>query len=262
MRDKTTPDYYHALGLAEDATAADIRRQYRLLSKTHHPDMGGSQQAMAKINQAYGVLSDPFKRRIYDAERRRSLHVPSRQPEQPMYAPPRRQPAPRRQPHFSATAPKRRTSWWVKLVWGFTVLVLGIGLLMQLPLAQSNATSDPPANRPKPLSVTHPADQSSATATPAITSYSTADETPQDQPTTSTPVPQNSTCSTATGSSECYSSDPPQSCSDESCAKQQTPQNCVTKTYGLYRHTACSSPNGSNTCTNNSIGNYRYSNCH
>ncbi len=265
MRDKSTPDYYAALHVAENATDTDIRRQYRILSKQHHPDMGGSQEEMAKINEAYDILSDQFKRSLYDAERRRTIHVPTREPAQPFYTPPRHQPTPRTQTHF-ATQPtkKKRSSWWVKLVWGFTVVVLTIGVLTQLPLAQSNATSDPQTTGSQPLSVTYPTDDSTNAGhapSPAAPD-STSDSTSAEAPTTSR---QNTTCSNDTSTADCYSStsDPTETCTHDSCQNQQTQsqKNCVTKTFGLYHRTVCNSPNGSNTCTNNTIGNQHYTTC-
>jgi len=268
MSGQKTPDYYAALCISETATDADIRRQYRLLSKQHHPDMGGSHEAMATINEAYGVLSDTFKRSLYDAERRRALHVPSRQPEQPVYTPPRRQPAPRAQPQFMSRPPKRRGNWWTRLAWGFAVTVVVVGVLAQLPIAQSSATSDPQPVASQPLSVTYPSDSSPA-ATPTTTFYTAPDgtsySTPSDdtQASSQSETPQNTTCSTHSTTSDCYSTSTGQTCNDDNCQTQQTQsdKNCVTKTYGLYRHVTCTSPNGSNNCTNNTVGNSRYTIC-
>lgn len=59
-------DHYEVLGVARDATAAQIKAAYRKLSKKHHADAGGSDEVMRVINEAYEVLSDPEKRRRYD----------------------------------------------------------------------------------------------------------------------------------------------------------------------------------------------------
>jgi DnaJ-class molecular chaperone len=64
-------DYYEILGLASDAGPKQIRDAYRRLALLHHPDRNrGSSEAadrMKGINEAYAVLSDPQKRKEYDA---------------------------------------------------------------------------------------------------------------------------------------------------------------------------------------------------
>ena len=66
-------DPYLILGVARNATAAEIRAAYRTLGAKYHPDrhQGNplenlASQKMAEINRAYGVLSDPARRRAYD----------------------------------------------------------------------------------------------------------------------------------------------------------------------------------------------------
>ena len=69
-------DFYSILGLSRDASAADIKKAYRRLSKEHHPDkQSAASSGQAKkdaehkykeINEAYETLSDPAKRRNYD----------------------------------------------------------------------------------------------------------------------------------------------------------------------------------------------------
>jgi DnaJ-class molecular chaperone len=64
-------DPYNTLGIAKTATDEDIRKAYRKLAKTHHPDLNpGNKEAEARfkdISAAYSLLSDPEKRRAYDA---------------------------------------------------------------------------------------------------------------------------------------------------------------------------------------------------
>ena len=64
-------DPYQTLGLAKTATDEEIRKAYRKLAKEHHPDLNpGNKQAEARfkeISAAYTVLSDPEKRRAFDA---------------------------------------------------------------------------------------------------------------------------------------------------------------------------------------------------
>jgi len=66
-------DYYAILDIEPNATADDIKAQYRLMIQAWHPDKFGSLQQKAKaeakakeINEAYGVLSNPAKRGDYD----------------------------------------------------------------------------------------------------------------------------------------------------------------------------------------------------
>jgi molecular chaperone DnaJ len=64
-------NHYDVLGLAKDASAADIKSAYRKLAKEHHPDKNAgdtaSEAKFKEVNEAYQVLSDPAKRREYDA---------------------------------------------------------------------------------------------------------------------------------------------------------------------------------------------------
>jgi molecular chaperone DnaJ len=66
-------DYYAVLGVQEDASPDDIKQAFRRLAREHHPDATGgdpaSEQRYKEISEAYAVLSDPRKRREYDAAR-------------------------------------------------------------------------------------------------------------------------------------------------------------------------------------------------
>ncbi|HCU36732.1 MAG TPA: molecular chaperone DnaJ, partial [Armatimonadetes bacterium] len=68
---RSTADYYEVLGVSRDASASEIKTAYRQLARKYHPDVnGGSAEAterFKKISEAYAVLSDPQKRRRYDA---------------------------------------------------------------------------------------------------------------------------------------------------------------------------------------------------
>ena len=65
------PDYYGILGVPPDATAQSIKSRYRELAKEVHPDVSGeeSDTDMARINEAYEVLSDKSRRAEYDKRR-------------------------------------------------------------------------------------------------------------------------------------------------------------------------------------------------
>ncbi|HEY1655943.1 MAG TPA: molecular chaperone DnaJ [Candidatus Tumulicola sp.] len=63
-------DYYAVLGVARDASGDEIKRAYRKLARTHHPDVSSDKSdaelRFKTINEAYEVLSDPGKRAQYD----------------------------------------------------------------------------------------------------------------------------------------------------------------------------------------------------
>lgn len=66
MATSTTPDYYKTLGVPRTATADEIKKAFRKLARTHHPDAGGDEAKFKEINEAYEVLSDQKKRDLYD----------------------------------------------------------------------------------------------------------------------------------------------------------------------------------------------------
>ena len=65
-------NHYVTLGLDRRCTDAQIKTAYRLLARQHHPDVnGGAVSAIAQtqaLNAAHEILSDPERRRAYDAE--------------------------------------------------------------------------------------------------------------------------------------------------------------------------------------------------
>jgi molecular chaperone DnaJ len=65
----TKRDYYDVLGVVRDANQDDVRRAFRRLARQFHPDVNkedGAEGRFREINEAYEVLSDPDKRRLYD----------------------------------------------------------------------------------------------------------------------------------------------------------------------------------------------------
>lgn len=60
------PDYYKTLGVSKNATADEIKKAYRKAARENHPDAGGDEEKFKDINEAYEVLSDEKKRKIYD----------------------------------------------------------------------------------------------------------------------------------------------------------------------------------------------------
>mgnify|MGYP001109605728 CR=1 FL=1 len=64
-------DYYQILRIGRDATDEEIKKAYRKLAMECHPDRNPGKEAWAnekfkEINEAYGVLGNPEKRRQYD----------------------------------------------------------------------------------------------------------------------------------------------------------------------------------------------------
>ena len=68
MADKR--DYYEVLGVSKTADDAELKKAFRVLAKKYHPDAHpGDKECEEKFKEAqeaYGVLSDPEKRRQYD----------------------------------------------------------------------------------------------------------------------------------------------------------------------------------------------------
>ncbi|MBS1666102.1 MAG: DnaJ domain-containing protein [Bacteroidetes bacterium] len=64
-------DYYKILGIEKNASQEDIKKAYRKLARKHHPDLNPNNKEANKlfqqINEANEVLSDPEKRKKYDA---------------------------------------------------------------------------------------------------------------------------------------------------------------------------------------------------
>ncbi len=63
-------DYYEILGVRRDASQEEIKKAYRRLALKYHPDRNQqnkeAEEKFKEIVEAYSVLSDPEKRRLYD----------------------------------------------------------------------------------------------------------------------------------------------------------------------------------------------------
>jgi DnaJ-class molecular chaperone len=77
-------DLYDVLGVADDATAGEIKAVYRQLARTFHPDVNAEAEAVEhfrEITEAFVVLSDPAKRNAYDQGRLRRRRDPAEETE-------------------------------------------------------------------------------------------------------------------------------------------------------------------------------------
>ena len=76
MRFRADPEkeYYAILGLKEEASPEEVRKAYRKLALHYHPDRNrgdaGAEERFKAISEAYAVLIDPERRRLYDLSRR------------------------------------------------------------------------------------------------------------------------------------------------------------------------------------------------
>ncbi|MBL0746956.1 molecular chaperone DnaJ [Nocardioides baculatus] len=68
--DWATKDFYQVLGIAQDASAADVKKAYRKLARENHPDSNPGNAAKHEkfkaIAEAYDVVGDDAKRKKYD----------------------------------------------------------------------------------------------------------------------------------------------------------------------------------------------------
>src|SRR5829696_1052931 len=68
--DWATKDFYEVLGIARDASAADVKKAYRKLARANHPDSNPGDDAkhekFKSVAEAYDVVGDEAKRAKYD----------------------------------------------------------------------------------------------------------------------------------------------------------------------------------------------------
>jgi len=72
-KDFLEKDYYKTLGVAEGASADEIKKSYRKLARKYHPDANKgdskAEERFKEISEAYSVLSDEKRRKEYDEAR-------------------------------------------------------------------------------------------------------------------------------------------------------------------------------------------------
>ncbi len=63
-------DYYNILGIKKDAKADEIKKAYRRLARKYHPDVNpndkASEEKFKEVQEAYDILSDEKKRKVFD----------------------------------------------------------------------------------------------------------------------------------------------------------------------------------------------------
>jgi len=59
-------DYYKILNINRESSQDEIKKAFRKLSKTHHPDKGGDEKVFKEMSEAYDTLGNTEKRMKYD----------------------------------------------------------------------------------------------------------------------------------------------------------------------------------------------------
>src|SRR5438034_6293088 len=63
-------DFYKILGVKRDAKPEEIKKAYRRLARKHHPDVNpgdkAAEERFKQMSEAFDILSDPKKRKVYD----------------------------------------------------------------------------------------------------------------------------------------------------------------------------------------------------
>ncbi len=131
----TEIDPYAVLGVPRAASRSEIARAYRALARRHHPDAGAPPTAdMARINEAWHVLSDPNRRAKWDREHTIVEPAPWRQPGMADEPRRRRPPTPPPAPPTPMETPQRVAAVAI----GVLVVVALVVAVLTLPADNSD----------------------------------------------------------------------------------------------------------------------------
>ena len=121
----TNKSHYDELGVSRTATHAEIRRAYRHLMRTLHPDSNDGRVdavRITKVNEAWNVLSQSSSRIAYDKSQVRATGPVNDQPQEPQFIP--------------SYAPAR-------FPWRGMLLCIGIGVVLVLFMHATAQPSEP-----------------------------------------------------------------------------------------------------------------------
>lgn len=158
MTTKSIKDYYGILGVTPNATPDEIRQAYRRMARAYHPDVSTVENAkdmFLALNEAYEVLADPAKRKVYDGltiggavtePQPAPTAPPSGATDNTVYVPPVSPPRPGSSPVYSSVAapPPRRSYplWAIFLILVGVIIILIVGSGVLLSLRQNRSTGD------------------------------------------------------------------------------------------------------------------------
>lgn len=154
-------NYYDTLGVTRGASATEIKARYRALSKTYHPDVGGSEAQMAQLNHIYRTLTNPLEKAKYDrqllreseaahaaAERRAQAARAAREKTTAQHKAARE--LAEQEAIFAATpSPKtapRKPRFWKVMAWstaGYVIAALGFLYAITMPSTAADTSIEP-----------------------------------------------------------------------------------------------------------------------
>jgi molecular chaperone DnaJ len=80
MASAAKKEYYETLGIGRTADSDEIRKAYRKLARKYHPDLNpgdkAAEERFKNVQEAYDILSDEAKRKVYDQHGFYSDHIP------------------------------------------------------------------------------------------------------------------------------------------------------------------------------------------